>query len=81
MSKLEIAMKVIEEHYQDAPYGIFDTRNIVGDFMSTIYEGNGLKIDICYGYKYFEVFGLTKEEFQQLESYYTALVHHYRRES
>ena len=38
--------------------------------MTNIYSGNGLDIDICYGYAYFEVFGLTDDEFAELEEYY-----------
>lgn len=71
--KLEIAKKVIKENFEDAKYGIFDSRNIVGDFMETIYDENGLTIDICYGWAYFEVFGLTDEEFEKLEEYYKEL--------
>ena len=34
---------------------------------------DSLVIDICYGYSYFEVFGLTSEEFTELEKYYKEL--------
>ena len=70
MNKLEKAKEVIKEHIKDATYGIFDCRNIAGDHMTNIYSENGLDIDICYGYAYFEVFGLTDDEFAQLETYY-----------
>ena len=73
MSKLEIAMRVIKENIDDARCGIFDTRNIVGDTMETLYASDGLTIDICYFWMYFEVFGLTKEEFMILEGYYNSL--------
>jgi len=33
----------------------------------------GLTIRICYEWSYFEVFGLTKEEFKELEKYYENL--------
>ena len=71
--KLEIAKKVIKENYKDADCGIFDCRNLAGDSMTTIYDEDGLQIDICYGYSYFEVFGLTNKEFQELEKYYEEL--------
>ncbi len=41
--------------------------------MATIYDDGSLTIDICYYYSYFEVFGLTDVEFQELTSFYTAL--------
>ena len=55
MHKLEIAKRVIKENIEDARCGIFDTRNIVGDIMDTLYDSNDLTIDICYGWMYFEV--------------------------
>jgi len=73
MSKLEKAKEIVKEFYRDADCGIFDSRNLVGDCMETIYEGEGLTIDICYHYSYFEVFGLTSKEFEKLCEYYEKL--------
>ena len=70
MTKLDIAKKVIKEHIKDAPCGIFNCRNIVGDEMETLYSHEGLQIDICYGYAYYEVFGLSCEDFDKLVSFY-----------
>ena len=74
MSKLDQAKKVIEENIRLAECGIFDTRNIVGDQMRNIYDCDGLVIDICDYYEYFEVFGLSQSEFNDLESFYSELV-------
>ena len=73
MSNLEKAKEVIKEHYDDADCGIFNTRNIVGDPMETIYNNDDFRIDICYGYAYYEVFGLSDEEFEELCKYYHEL--------
>lgn len=73
MTKLEKAKEIIKEHFKDADCGIFDNRNWVGDWMTNIYNDNGLAIDICYGYSYFEVFGLSDEEFNDLVKYYNSL--------
>ena len=73
MNKLDIAKKIIKENYKNADCGIFDTRNIVGDSMTTIYRGNELTIDICYQHAYFEVFGLSNDEFNELEKFYNTL--------
>lgn len=73
MNKLEKAKKVIKEHYKEGDCGIFDSRNIVGDWMTNIYNDNGLAIDICYHYSYFEVFGLSDDEFNELEKFYNEL--------
>lgn len=74
MSRLEKAKEIIKANYMKANCGIFDTRNLVGDRMETIYDWDGLTIDICRGWNYFEVFGLTEEEFSELEKYYKKLV-------
>lgn len=73
MDKLEIAKRIIKENIEDARCGIFDTRNIAGDTMETLYDSDGLTIDICYFWMYFEVFGLTEWEFEILEKYYNSL--------
>ena len=46
MNKLDIAKKIIEQNYEDANCGIFNTSNIMGDPMTTIYRGNELIINI-----------------------------------
>lgn len=71
--KLGQAKLIIEQYYSDADCGIFFSRNMVGDYMATIYEDDDLTIDICYGYRYFEVFGLTEDEEIELEEYYNEL--------
>ncbi len=73
MSRLETAKKIIEEHMDTVMWGIFDTHNIVGDFMRTIFNEDGLTIDICDDWGYFEVFGLTGEEFLELKKFYESL--------
>ena len=73
MTNLEKAKKIIKDNIKDAQYGIFDSRNVVGDQMTCIYYKDGLQVDICYGYGYFEVFGLSNEEFENLEKYYEDL--------
>ena len=72
-SKLEIAKKIIKENYHAGNCGIFNCRNWVGDSMTNIYDDGELAIDICYGWAYFEVFGLSDEEFTELERFYNSL--------
>lgn len=73
MTKLEIAKEIIKEYYKEADCGLYDTRNIVGDPMTTIYDKDGLIIDICFNYSYFEVFGLSNKEFEELFTFYNNL--------
>ena len=44
----------------------FTTKNIVGDYMETIYNKDGIQVDYAPGYGYIEIFGLTDEEFEDL---------------
>lgn len=74
MTKLDRAKQVIRDNYREARCGIYDCRNLVGDPMQTIYYDGDLQIDICYYYMYFEVFGLSGEDFAKLEKYYVSLV-------
>lgn len=73
MTKLEKAKEIIEKHFTSAKCGLYDTRNWVGDPMCNIYDDRELSIDICYDWGYFEVFGLSKEEFGELYSFYVNL--------
>lgn len=73
MTKLEIAKEVIKEYYSNGDCGLFNSSNILGDPMVTLYDKDGLTIDICYYYSYFEVFGLSNEEFQELSNFYRNL--------
>lgn len=73
MTKLEKAKEIIKEYYKDGDCGIYDSRNIVGDWMTNIYNDGDLAIDICYSYSYFEVFGLSNKDFTKLEKYYNKL--------
>jgi len=73
MTKLEIAKQIIKQHFNSADCGLFSTLNLVGDPMTTIYSKDGLQIDICYYYAYFEVFGLDDEDFKQLYRFYESM--------
>ena len=73
MRDLSKIKAVIKKHISSARCGIFDCRNLVGDSMHNIYDDGDVQIDICYGWEYFEVFGLTNEEFNEVEKYYEKL--------
>lgn len=73
MRKVDIAKRIIKENFDCGDCGLFYTRNITGDDMETIYDKDGLTIDICYEWSYFEVFGLTVEEFKELSIFYGVL--------
>ncbi len=74
MDKLKKAKEIIAENIDDGRCGIFNTRNLIGDIMTNLYKEDGLTIDICYNYLYFEVFGLTDDGFEELKKYYAYLI-------
>lgn len=71
-SNLDIAKQIIRQHFTSGECGIFSCRNTTGDPMEPLYDNGQLKIDICYRYEYFEVFGLSDAEFEELKKYYSA---------
>ena len=71
---VEKVKEVIENNIEDALYGIFDCCNIVGDPMETIYDEDGVRIDLCRKWGYCEVFGLTTEDLAGGESFYGDLI-------
>lgn len=71
--RIEAVKEIIKKNINDAMCGIFCSRNIMGDFMAEIYNRDGVKVDICYGYSYFEIFGLSYEEFEEVEEFYESL--------
>lgn len=74
LSRIDKVKNVIRNRYSDAMCGLFFTPNWAGDPMSTIREEDGVTIDICYEYEYFEVFGLTEEEENELLAFYNSLI-------
>lgn len=74
MSKLDVAKAIIRENYKLARCGIHNCNNLIDDPLTfALYEDDDLTILICYGYEYFEVFGLSDNEFAELEKYYEEL--------
>ena len=74
MTRLERAKDIIGRDFKLFPCGIFDCRNMCGDTMVTRYEDDEITIDVCPSWNYFEVFGLTDEEFHELKRFYEFLL-------
>ena len=45
----------------------FTTKNLVGDYMETIYNEDGIQVDYAPEYEYIEIFGLKNKEYKELE--------------
>lgn len=72
-SNLEAAKIIVKDNYDNAECGIYNTRNTVFDQMVVLYDRSGLRIEMCPTWSYFEVFGLSEEEFQELKEFYRRL--------
>lgn len=70
---LQIAMNVIYKYINFGDCGLYDNHNCVGDAMRTIYEDDNITIMLCERHNYFEVFGLTDEDFDKLHDFYNDL--------
>lgn len=71
--QMQVAKEIIRANFEYGDCGLYDTRNIAGDEMTSLYSDKQITIDICYGYGYFEVFGLSCDEFAELKEFYRKL--------
>ena len=62
--KIDKLKKFLQEEYPNIQ--AFNTRNIAGDSLYTVYEEDGITVKYCYYYEYIEIFGLTNKEFEDL---------------
>lgn len=82
MDKLEKAKEIIKSNFNDyrsfigMSGGLFNTPNWVGDEMERLYDDDGLTVLASWSFGYFEVFGLSKSEFEELTVYYNNLCAH-----
>lgn len=68
--RIRRTLKFIQDTYStkgEKDIQIFFTRNIVGDYMETVYEDKDVTIDFAPGYWYVEVFGLSTDEENWIE--------------
>jgi len=56
---------------EDITLGLYFTRNIIGDSMTTVFSGDFFDVDVCFWYQYFEVFGCTPSEEKSLVEFYS----------
>ena len=76
--EFEKVKEILRDRIDDAPFGLFFTRNVVDDPMETIYIGKAFTVDICVRHGYFEVFGCTRREEEELIGHYSVLKKEYR---
>ena len=69
MTTLEKAKEVIRENCWRGMYGIFNS-HFNDDVFATLYKDDELEILLCENCEYFEVLGLSDEEFYELKEYF-----------
>ena len=67
MTRIENLINFIKNNELEKKQTFF-TRNIVGDYMENIYNEDGIIVDICRGWDYLEIFGLTTKEKENLRT-------------
>ena len=64
MNKVKKLKRFLQDNYPHIQ--AFNTRNLVGDSMETVYEEDGITVDYCEYWGYIEIFGLTENQFNDL---------------
>ena len=72
--EIEKVKELIKENIEYGSCGLFNCGNWIGDSVETLFKGSFLILKQCYGYCYFEVFGTTENEFDELMKWYEDLV-------
>lgn len=65
MNKIDKLKKFLNEEFKEKIQA-FNSRNLVGDRIYTIYDEDGITVDMCYEWNYIEIFGLTQRQFKDL---------------
>ena len=72
---IEKIKNVLKEHILEGSCGIFNCRSWTPDLKCTLFNEDGVIVDICHEYDYFEILGLTNDEFKVIaEDYYQKLL-------
>lgn len=64
---METVIKFLKERFPDG-IQMFSTRGWMGDASCTIYDEHGITINYCGDQNYIEIFGLTEDEFTEVDS-------------
>lgn len=59
-------LKEVLRHEGLCGWQVFDCRGNAGDHTETVYDKDGIQVEVCPYYEYVEILGLSKEEFNSL---------------
>lgn len=75
--EFERVKELIRDNYEEGHCGLYNRKNSAGDPMRTLFDGDYFTLDICYEYSYFEIFGSSEDEFEELEKIYEGINNDY----
>ena len=64
--RIENLIVFLKENFEKG-IQMFDTANIIGDFMVPIYKKDDISVFFVPEYDYIEIFGISDEEFEIIE--------------
>ena len=67
--RIDCLKRFIQNRFHDG-IQMFDSHGWAGDYMTTIYDDDDIFINYAPSWEYIEVFGLTDDEFNNLEAAY-----------
>lgn len=70
MTLLEEIKAVLLANIADAPFGIYNDYQPIGDDAYRLFKRGGVIVNIHYAYEYFEVLGLSDDAFDEIKKYY-----------
>lgn len=70
INQLQVLKDIITQYINVGSCGLFNTGNCVGDQLVNLYADDRVQLDFCPDWEYFEVFGLSDEQFDELTKFY-----------
>ena len=71
--EFEKVKELIRENIELTNCGLFNTRNVAGDEMKTLFDGKYFTLDICESWSYYELFGTNENEWNEINYIYAEI--------
>lgn len=74
LQEIENAKKIIKLFYESGIInGLYKDKTFINDRIINLYKSKNIKLDMSLRYKYFKIFGLNDDEFNDILKYYKLL--------
>lgn len=77
-AEIRFVKKYLKQNIHQLGFGLFFTRNVIGDPVELTLNGKYIMMWTCWGCGYVEVFGLDSDEQSKLIDWYDQLVIDYK---